>query len=109
MRHVIPGTILILLLRVADAAPPPHGDPTLAPWYNSLRMPDSTVLCCSMSDCRPVLSRMVDGHYQAFIADQWRDVPDDRVLSRPDNPTGHAVACWTPFAGVICFIKAPES
>lgn len=109
MRHLVPGAILLALLRAAHAAPPADADPKLAPWFNSLRIPGSTVLCCAMTDCRPVMSRMVAGHYQAYIADQWRDVPDDRVLTRPDNPTGHAVACWTPFAGVLCFIKAPES
>jgi hypothetical protein len=98
-----------LALRAAHAAPPPDPDPKLAPWYNSLRAPWTNALCCSIADCRPVLSRMVDGHYEAFIEGVWRAVPDDRVLTRSDNPTGHAVVCWTKRAGVMCFVKAPES
>ncbi len=109
MRHVVFGALLLASLRVAYAAPPPDADPKLAPWFNSLHMPSTQVPCCSMADCRTVMSRVVDGHYQAFIAGEWREVPDDRVLTRSDNPTGHAVVCWTPFAGVLCLIKAPES
>jgi len=109
MRHVALVAMVFLCLRPVLAAPPPDADPTLEPWFRSLHIPGSMVLCCSMSDCRQVMSRVVGGHYQAFIAEKWRDVPDDRVLTRPDNPTGHAVACWTPFAGVLCFVKAPES
>lgn len=113
MRHFILGGILLLasptLAAQALASPPDNPDPALAPWYNSLQQPGSHVLCCSIADCRPVLSRTVNGHYQAYIEGQWRAVPDERVLTRPDNPTGHAVVCWTPFAGVLCFIKAPES
>jgi hypothetical protein len=108
MRHVISGMIL-LLAGQAHAAPPPDADPNLAPWFNSLRLPQSAVSCCSMADCQTAQSRLVDGHYEVFIEGNWIVVPDDRVLTRPDNPTGHAVVCWTPFAGVLCFVKAPES
>ena len=108
MRYVISGMILLLAVP-AHAAPPPDADPRLAPWFNSLRLPDSVVPCCSMADCRLVMSRLLHGHYQAFIEGKWVAVPDDKVLNRPDNPTGHAVVCWTPFAGVLCFVKAPES
>ncbi len=108
MRHLISGVILLLACQ-AHAAPPPDADPKLAPWFNSLRLPQSAVPCCSMADCRSVLSRLVNGHYEAFVEGKWVSVPDDKVLTRPDNPTGHAVVCWTPFAGVLCFVKAPES
>ena len=118
MRHFILGAILLLaagalaaplLAGRALAAPPDNADPSLAPWYNSLHQPETNALCCSIADCRPVLSRETNGHYEAYIEGQWRAVPDERVLTRPDNPTGHAVVCWTPFAGILCFIKAPES
>ena len=39
----------------------------------------------------------------------WREVPDNAVLERRDNPTGRAVACWTPQAGVMCFVPPPQS
>ena len=108
MRHFILGAVL-LLAGHARAAPPADADPQLAPWFNSLRQPWTNALCCSIADCRPVLSRTVDGHYEALIEGEWRAVPDERVLTRPDNPTGRAVVCWTPRAGVLCFVKAPES
>ncbi len=108
MRHCILGTVLLLACQ-ARAAPPDHAEPSLAPWYNSLRQPWTNALCCSVADCRPVLSRTRDGHYEVFIQGDWRVVPDDRVMSRPDNPTGRAVVCWTPQAGVLCFVTAPES
>ena len=108
MRHFVPGAILLLACQ-AHAAPPADADPRLAPWFNSLRQPFTNALCCSMADCRPAPSRLRGGHYEAFIGGDWRMVPDDRVLTRSDNPTGHAVVCWTPCAGVLCFVKAPES
>jgi len=33
----------------------------------------------------------------------------DKILQRTDNPTGHAVVCWTPQRGIVCFIRATES
>jgi hypothetical protein len=93
----------------AFAAPPPDADPALAPWFNSLRQPWTNALCCSVADCRPVQSRLSDGHYEAFIEGEWRQVPDRLILNRSDNPTGRAVACWTPRVGILCFVRAPES
>jgi hypothetical protein len=109
VRHLVLSAIAVLVVPPVWAAPPPNPDPKLAPWYNSLRAPYTEALCCSIADCRPTMSRVRGGHYEAFIEGQWRIVPDDRVLNRTDNPTGHAVACWTPQAGIMCFVKAPES
>ena len=36
-------------------------------------------------------------------------VPPEKILERPDNPTGRAVVCFTPEAGVMCFILPPQS
>lgn len=108
MRHFVLGASLMLASQ-AHAAPPEDADPKLAPWFNSLHQPFTNALCCSIADCRPVLSRLTSGHYEAFIDGEWHAVPDDRVLTRSDNPTGRAVVCWTPRAGVLCFVKAPES
>ena len=100
----------------ALAAPPPDADPRLAPWFQGLTHPGTNKPCCSLADCRPVQYRVIDGHFQAFIGDEfprwsnpphsWVDVPDSHVLHRPDNPTGEGVACW--FQGeVVCFIEGP--
>ena len=91
------------------AAPPPDADPALAPWFNSLRQPWTNALCCSMADCRPVDSRLNDGHYEALIEGEWRRGPDHLILNRNDNPTGRAIVCWTPQVGILCFVRAPDS
>jgi len=100
---------LVCLAHAVLAAPPPNPDPALAPWFNSLRQPWTNALCCSMADCRPVESRLSDGHYDALIEGEWRRVPDHLILNRSDNPTGRAIACWTPQVGILCFVRAPES
>jgi hypothetical protein len=102
------GAVLVLG-RSAVAAPPENADPSLAPWFNSLRMPWTNALCCSMADCRPTEARTNNDHYEVLIEGEWRVVPDDKVLNRTDNPTGRAVVCWTPTAGILCFVKAPDS
>lgn len=96
------------------AAPPPGADPNLAPWFQSLRQPQTNLSCCDRSDCRVVRYRIVDGHFQAFIGGEfarwqnppyaWVDVPEESVLHRHDNPTGEGVACWAG-TRIICFVE----
>ena len=98
----------------ARAAPPPGADPDLAPWFRSLRQPQTNLSCCDRSDCRMVRYRMVDGRIQAFIGQEfarwqnppndWVDVPETSILHRHDNPTGEGVACWAG-AKIICFVE----
>ena len=97
-----------------SAAPPPGADPDLAPWFRSLRQPNTDLSCCDRADCRTVQYRIVDGHFQAFIGGEfarwqnppyaWVDVPDSSVLHRHDNPTGEGVACWAGMR-IICFVE----
>lgn len=93
----------------AGAAPPPNADMSLAPWFNSLQQPGSGISCCSIADCRRTQSRLSGDHYEVFIDDQWKAVPPNAVVDRQDNPTGHAVVCYTPARGIMCFIKAPDA
>jgi hypothetical protein len=96
------------------AAPPPGADPNLAPWFQSLRQPQTNLSCCDRADCRTVRYRIVDGHFQAFIGSEfgrwqnppyaWVDVPENSVLHNHDNPTGEGVACWAG-ARIICFVE----
>jgi hypothetical protein len=102
----------------ARAAPPPGADPDLAPWFRSLRQPNTEQSCCDRADCRTVQYRIVDGHFQAFIGSEfarwqnppyaWVDVPDTSVLHRHDNPTGEGVACWAGMR-IICFVEGTGS
>ena len=111
MKHLMPaGFVLAAMLAAtpARAAPPENPDPALSPWYNSLRQPGTGALCCSIADCRPTEYRITSGRYEALVEGIWREVPPDRIVRREDNPTGRAVVCWTPTAGVLCFVKGPE-
>ena len=97
-----------------QAAPPPGADPDLAPWFRSLRQPNTDLSCCDRADCRTVQYRIIDGHFQAFIRGEfarwqnppfaWVDVPDGSVMHRHDNPTGEGVACWAGMR-IICFVE----
>jgi hypothetical protein len=97
------------LSAAALAAPPEGSDLSLAPWYQSLKQPGTRVGCCSVADCRPVDSRIVGDHYEAMLDGKWIDVPPARVLEHEPNPTGRAVACWTPRYGILCFVRPTEA
>lgn len=117
-RRLIPAFAAASLIyghsTMLQAAPPPGADPDLAPWFRSLRQPNTDLSCCDRSDCRTVQYRIVDGHFQAFIGGEfarwqnppyaWVDVPDGSVLHRHDNPTGEGVACWAGMR-IICFVE----
>jgi hypothetical protein len=99
----------MLLAGSAGADPPSNADPALAPWFRSLVQPGTSISCCSVSDCRATEYRIEADHYEALIGEAWFAVPPDKILQRTDNPTGHAVVCWTPQRGIVCFIRATES
>jgi len=101
---------LALLAGAADAHPPDNADPALAPWFEGLRAENGSS-CCSQADCRAVDYRVVEMHYEALIGNQfdvdpplWLPVPETRILKRAENPVGRAVACWTPYTGILCFV-----
>jgi hypothetical protein len=100
----------------AAAAPPENADPRFTPWYRSLRQPGTGAECCGLADCRVVEFRRTGDVYEVFVDERWRlskpywaRVPPEKILERPDNPTGRAVVCFTPEAGVMCFILPPQS
>jgi hypothetical protein len=94
---------------VARAEPPDDVDPGLSSWYQGLKQPGTRVGCCSTADCRPVPYRIADDHYEAFIDERWVAVPADKILDHESNPTGRAVACWTPSGGILCFVRPTET
>lgn len=110
MKHVlIVGAALIAFGGTAAAHPPANADMSLAPWFRSLRQPGTGMSCCSIADCRPTDFRIHNGHYEAKVSGHWRHVPADTILKRADNPTGRAVVCYTPYLGIMCFIRGPEA
>ena len=116
-RSLLPGAaIAILAFGLALAAPPDQVDPKLAPWFEGLTQPGTGAKCCSISDCRVADFRHDAEGYEVKIdrtwglsATFWLRVPRERILDRTDNPTGQAVLCFTPSAGILCFVRPPES
>jgi hypothetical protein len=92
-----------------QAAPPENADPALAPWFQSLRQPETGISCCSIADCRPTEYRTVDDGYEVWVNNQWLPVPPRTILQRADNPVGRAVVCWTPQRGIMCFVRGTEA
>jgi hypothetical protein len=90
------------------ADPPPNADPGLAPWYQSLKQPNTGISCCSIADCRTADYRTSGDHYEVYINNKWTTVPKDKVLQHIDNPVGRGVVCWTPSLGIMCFVRATE-
>ena len=110
MRIAVAGALLFFAsMTGARANPPPDADMSLAPWFHSLMQPGTGMSCCSIADCRPTDYRIRNGHYEALIRGDWKDVPAEVVLHRSDNPTGRAVVCYSPNIGIMCFIKGPET
>jgi hypothetical protein len=100
---------LALIAGAAAARPPLKPDPALAPWYRSLLQPGTNYPCCSVADCRRADYRITGNRYEVRIDGKWLPVLPSKILTRTDNPTGHAIVCWDPAQGIMCFIRPPES
>ena len=110
MKYVLMAWIALALLSgPVQAHPPQNADMSLAPWFHSLRQPGTGISCCSIADCRQTDFRIHGNDYQAKVDGQWKTVPKSTILDRVDNPTGRAVVCYTPYVGILCFIKGPEA
>ncbi len=51
---------------------------------------------------------LIDGRWKMSIP-FWLRVPPNRIIDRTDNPTNHGVVCFTPEAGILCFVRPAES
>lgn len=105
----------------AHGEPPPGSTPgPNSTWFRSLTVPDNGTPmagagCCSIADCRPVRTRIKNGHHEAFIDSQtfpdghapnaWVVVPDHVIIRNMANPVGEAVVCWYN-KEVRCFVDA---
>ena len=106
----------LALSQAAVAAPPDSPDPALAPWFESLKQPGTGASCCSIADCRTVEFRQDRDGYEVLIDGRWKmsipfwlRVPPNRIIDRTDNPTNRGVVCFTPEAGILCFVRPAES
>ena len=97
-----------ILSSPAVAAPPPNADPTLAPWFQSLKQPGSGKSCCSISDCRVEPYRQTAIGYEVLLDGQWVPVPNDKILQRIENPIGRAVTCHSGRT-IFCFVRETET
>lgn len=117
MRTSVAGAMAIALsVTPVSALPPDNADPSLAPWFKGLKQPGTGAECCSVSDCRAAEVRHDSAGYEVKIDHKWRGsstfwlrVPAERILDERNNPTGGAVLCYTPEAGILCFVPPPES
>jgi flagellar biosynthesis regulator FlbT len=100
---------MVMAALPVGADPPSNANPAFAPWFRGLLQPGTGISCCSISDCRATEYRVQGDHYEALIGERWLTVPPDRILQRTDNPTGHAIVCWTPERGIVCFVRTTES
>ena len=103
------GVALVLGSIPARAAPPENVDPSLAPWFQSLRQPGTGILCCSLADCRVTSYRTTPSGYEALVDNRWLAVPPGRVLEHTANPTGRAIVCYLPGQGILCFVRPAET
>jgi hypothetical protein len=106
----------LALSQAALAAPPDNPDPALARWFESLKQPGTGASCCSIADCRTVEFRQDRDGYEVLIDGRWKmsipfwlRVPLNRIIDGIDNPTDRGVVCFTPEAGILCFVPPPES
>jgi hypothetical protein len=99
----------------ARAEPPPGADGSLAPFYHSLVQPGTGYICCSMSDCRPVVTTHDHGKLYAFVGSEfkdppnnWVEVPENVVIHGVANQAGEPILCW--YGGVMrCFLDGGSS
>jgi hypothetical protein len=106
----------LALSQQALAAPPDSVDPALAPWFESLKQPGTGASCCSIADCRTVEFRQDRDGYEVLIDGRWKmsipfwmRVPPNRIIDGIDNPTNRGVVCFTPEAGILCFVRPADS
>lgn len=108
MRWLIAFLVFLIALS-AQAAPPEHTDPALHEFFESQKIPSTSISCCSVSDGRVVEYRIRNGHFEVnltkeafeFLDDTqvgWKAVDDRSVISGKDNPIGKAVA-WVAKQG----------
>ena len=50
---------------------------------------------------------LIDGRWKLSVP-FWLRVPSSKIIERVDNPTGRGVVCFTPAAGILCFVRPPE-
>lgn len=82
-----------------------NDDPVRSEWFRNLKNGKGG-FCCADADGFDAEWKMVGSKYQVRIAGEWRDVPDDAVIS--DNKYGVSKVWILPgFNTITCFMPGP--
>jgi len=99
--RLISTSLLALLL----AAPPPGATGQYNEYFKGLMRPDTGTSCCDESDCRFTPARSTPTGWEALTQDgTWVQIPPTKILHGKKSPTGMAILCHLPHAGVLCFV-----
>lgn len=83
-------------------------------FYKTWMMPDNrSISCCHDQDCKPALTKQIDGQWFAKHEDDPGDytpIPPRKIETERDSPDGRSHLCGTRYTwstnqfGVYCFI-----
>ena len=82
-------------------------------WFKSLTMPGTNASCCDLADCHRTEADWRKGQWWVVVDNEWRPVPQSKVLTSPPSIDGSAYVCtgtpsWTvggPMQPLIyCFV-----
>src|ERR1041384_1817226 len=62
-------------------------------WFKSLTMPGTKASCCGLGDCHRTDADWRKGQWWVFVSDEWRPVPQSKVLTSPHSIDGSAYVC----------------
>ena len=109
-RLILALAVFLTLASAAIAAPPENADPSLGPWFQSLRQPGTGMSCCSEADCRMVEAGSDEKGWYVMVENKRRLYVPPEVVLVHDNPTGSAVLCASSgFTVIYCFVPPFES
>ena len=95
MRLAVVAAVLVLACLASGSAPAQeahgmHGQAHdgLHYWYRTLKQPNTGISCCNDTDCRPTVSRVVNGIVQVELDGEWTNVPPEKILRTPSPDLG---------------------
>lgn len=91
---------------------PPEHSAIHEKFYKGWARPDNRAYsCCSLEDCAPAQSKMVDGKWFSRFSDneEWIEIPPQKIETERDSPDGQSHLCKRTSMGlhsVYCFLPA---
>lgn len=62
-------------------------------WFKSLKIPGTKASCCDIADCQSTDADWRNGQWWAVVDEEWRPVPQSKVLTSPNSIDGDAYVC----------------